>query len=379
MIAPEPHPTPHPASPACPHGRSNKAVQLSQLLSSNRRCQLLVQGDRNIVLLRNGKAVWTSNTATTAAAGTYQLVLRPTGELVGVQQGSGAPFWSTRTAGLGKAPYTLAVQNNCGVVLYDSRGQPLWSTSTAIPAALPFFKRCATPAWEAGCHPWVASCPLRAPLQVLASAARRKDACGASWLQHGARWCTLGTPAASPNAPGQRSPPRRSWAAVGSSANGRVLSAVVKGGAWWRSSDAGRTWSSDGSKRDWVAVAVSGERLPTGSAALPAAPGSPCTIMSAPMPRCWACSRWQRPVRGGAGRQHLCYCQWRGECRCCWRAGPPAVDVPRLFYLRCGVGRQKGSLDRTCGCTPGCQRGAQSASLVKAPLGGMRLPLCPCR
>lgn len=117
-------------------------MQFTQLLSSNRRYQLLVQDDRNIVLLRNGRALWASTTAATdAAAGSFVLVLRPTGELVGLQQGSATPFWTSRTAGLGVGPYTLAVQNNGGVALYDSQGQPLWSTATAVPAAQPLFKR----------------------------------------------------------------------------------------------------------------------------------------------------------------------------------------------------------------------------------------------
>ncbi|KAL4431104.1 hypothetical protein ABPG75_006360 [Micractinium tetrahymenae] len=184
---------PPPAEALYAPASDNKPVQFTQLLSSNRRYQLAVQDDRNMVLLRGGTAIWSSGTtaATAAAAGTFRLVLRPTGELVGLQLGSAAPFWSSRTGGLGVAPYTLAVQNNRGVVLYDGRGNPLWSTNTALPARPPFFKR--------------------------------------------------------------------GWAAIASSADGKALSAVVKGGAWWRSSDSGRSWTSDGSKRDWVAVAVSAD------------------------------------------------------------------------------------------------------------------------
>lgn len=69
--------------------------------------------------------------------------------------------------------------------------------------------------------------------------------------------CSPGLPAIRPSIP--RPPPCRSWSAIASSADSKVLSAVVRGGAWWRSGDAGRTWMSDGSTRDWVAVAVSGE------------------------------------------------------------------------------------------------------------------------
>lgn len=103
---------------------------------------LIPLSNRNIVLYKAGRPIWTSGTATRQAGGPYSLVLQRNGDLVGYE---GPPrnrtrFWSSGTGGRGVGPYNLAVQTNGNVVLYDGRGRPLWSTATAEPFDH-FFKR----------------------------------------------------------------------------------------------------------------------------------------------------------------------------------------------------------------------------------------------
>jgi len=59
----------------------------------------------------------------------YKLILQRNGNVVGLEEESQNVFWDTDTAG--KGGYILAMQNDCNLVLYGSRGRIPWATHTA--------------------------------------------------------------------------------------------------------------------------------------------------------------------------------------------------------------------------------------------------------
>ena len=95
------------------------------VLSCDRRFELVLGGDGNLVLYQGSAALWASNTAgkTDAAA-----LMQGDGNFV-IYDSSGKPVWSSGTAG--NAGAGLTVQDDGNVVIYSSGGVALWSTGTA--------------------------------------------------------------------------------------------------------------------------------------------------------------------------------------------------------------------------------------------------------
>lgn len=52
------------------------------------------------------------------------------GNVVGKDTRSGHVFLSTGTANSGVGPYTLTMENNCDLVLYDSASDQKWSSNS---------------------------------------------------------------------------------------------------------------------------------------------------------------------------------------------------------------------------------------------------------
>ena len=110
--------------------------------------QAIMQSDGNFVVYEDDTPIWNTNTVGGADA-PYRLAMQPDGNLVvygsskadvslsgfGVCS-AGTPciaVWSTgprggRSAGTG--PYTLRMQDDGNLVMYDSTGLPLWSSGT---------------------------------------------------------------------------------------------------------------------------------------------------------------------------------------------------------------------------------------------------------
>jgi hypothetical protein len=59
----------------------------------------------------------------------YKLVLQKNGNVVGLDENTQNVFWTSGTSG--KGGYILAMQNDCNLVLYGSRGRIPWATHTA--------------------------------------------------------------------------------------------------------------------------------------------------------------------------------------------------------------------------------------------------------
>jgi hypothetical protein len=87
--------------------------------------QLILQGDSNLVLYYQGRAIWTTNTAGRSAA---SLVMQSDGNLV-LYNTSGAALWSSGTYGQGTSQ--LILQNDGNLVIYNSSDKPTWVSNTA--------------------------------------------------------------------------------------------------------------------------------------------------------------------------------------------------------------------------------------------------------
>ena len=104
---------------------ANQSLQPDQKRQSrNGRAELLYQGDGNLVLYVDGRALWASHTAGRAAG---EAVMQGDGNLV-VYDGARQPVWASGTSGHDGA--LLAVQDDGNCVIYHD-GRALWATHTA--------------------------------------------------------------------------------------------------------------------------------------------------------------------------------------------------------------------------------------------------------
>jgi hypothetical protein len=97
-----------------------------QLVSTNGRVNLIMQGDGNLVLYRTmfGKPLWASNTNGRPAT---RAVMQTDGNFV-VYSASNVPFWATATNGFPGASITL--QDDGNLVVYDAAGRARWASNT---------------------------------------------------------------------------------------------------------------------------------------------------------------------------------------------------------------------------------------------------------
>lgn len=91
-------------------------------LSTNNRARLIMQSDGNLVLYKDGRAVWQTGTVGRGTCAVWQ----PDGNFV-LYGHSGEALWASHTEGRG---YYFAVQDDGNVVIYDQAGRPLWATYT---------------------------------------------------------------------------------------------------------------------------------------------------------------------------------------------------------------------------------------------------------
>jgi len=116
---------------------------------------LVMQDDRNLVLYSNDRrtALWASNTVSTtpyapppppselfvgqelhtdqslvSRSSHHSLVMQGDGNLV--LYSDRVPVWASQTQGKGMAPYTLRLQQDGNVVVYDRNNTPTWATGT---------------------------------------------------------------------------------------------------------------------------------------------------------------------------------------------------------------------------------------------------------
>jgi hypothetical protein len=120
---------PPPPAPTIPCGQLGNGIdtlkQNQSVVSCDKRFTLIMQGDGNLVLYKNGVgALWSSNTYGTGAD---HAVMQGDGNFV-VYDAANQPHFHTSTFGHPGA--SLAVQNDGNVVVYDGP-TPLWASNTA--------------------------------------------------------------------------------------------------------------------------------------------------------------------------------------------------------------------------------------------------------
>ena len=107
--------------------KTDMIMQIGSLLNSeNKRFQLAMQNDGNLVLYRlsDHKALWSSNTV---GKGGVACKMQGDGNFV-MRNRKGSPVWATMTHIFPGA--NLVIQGDGNVVIYDANGRPVWATNT---------------------------------------------------------------------------------------------------------------------------------------------------------------------------------------------------------------------------------------------------------
>ncbi|HEX8084289.1 MAG TPA: hypothetical protein VF529_08360 [Solirubrobacteraceae bacterium] len=121
---PDPPPPPPPPPPNPDHGccldPDETLTADHYIISDDRRYQLLMQQDGNLVEYGPSGPVWSSGTYSPGARVTMQL----DGNVV-IYSSGGTPIWSTNTSWCGRA--TLVAQNDSNLVLYRATGGVCWA------------------------------------------------------------------------------------------------------------------------------------------------------------------------------------------------------------------------------------------------------------
>lgn len=105
-------------------------TEVKSLRSENGKFRFQVLPDRNIVVRKSEKVIWTSGSRASrqpAVSSPFRLVLQKNGDLVAYDSSSRA-FWSSETANCGPAPYTLTLKDDGNCVLFDGRWVARWAT-----------------------------------------------------------------------------------------------------------------------------------------------------------------------------------------------------------------------------------------------------------
>jgi len=107
------------------------------LVSDNKRFNLCMQSDGNLVIYKGGNAnnrisIWASNT-NGKGSHPYRLEMQIDGNLV-IYDGQGHPIWASGTHNRGAIDAFMIMQSDGNLVIYnDSPTTPLWASNTQIP------------------------------------------------------------------------------------------------------------------------------------------------------------------------------------------------------------------------------------------------------
>lgn len=93
------------------------------LISSNGKYTLVMQSDGNLVIYRQGTAIWASDTY---RSGANRAFMQDDGNFVVYEYSS--PKWASQTPGSGGVK--LVMQNDGNLVIYKSNNAPVWASNT---------------------------------------------------------------------------------------------------------------------------------------------------------------------------------------------------------------------------------------------------------
>ena len=112
------------APTACGQVNEGHGLTIGEAITScSGEFELILQGDSNLVLYQDQKALWASNTV---GKGGVRLVMQADGNLVLYTQ-AGTPVWNSKTEG--HSGSHLSIQADGNVVVYDG-SKALWATGT---------------------------------------------------------------------------------------------------------------------------------------------------------------------------------------------------------------------------------------------------------
>jgi len=117
-----------PVKPVCPDRLySTEGVESpKQLISPDGKTKFAMQDDGNLVLYKDGKPVWSTNTYQAKAC---KLEMQNDGNLVVTSLSTGKPVWASKTVSPGAF---LTIQNDGNAVIYDKFLKAIWATGTSI-------------------------------------------------------------------------------------------------------------------------------------------------------------------------------------------------------------------------------------------------------
>lgn len=95
------------------------------ITSQNGKYTLIMQSDGNLVIYKQGKAIWATNTQ--GKGGTW-VVMQTDGNFV-IYTPQSKPVWATNTRGKGGS--WIVMQNDGNLVMYTSKNKAVWASNTA--------------------------------------------------------------------------------------------------------------------------------------------------------------------------------------------------------------------------------------------------------
>lgn len=105
----------------------NNGLCLSEMRGGDKN--MIMQGDGNVVIYKNGTPLWASNTNNGGATAPYKLYMQDDGHLVSYDK-NGTVMWNSNNYGVGIPPYNAVMQGDGNFVIYDSDGSHVWASNT---------------------------------------------------------------------------------------------------------------------------------------------------------------------------------------------------------------------------------------------------------
>ena len=104
------------------------------LQSTSNQYYAILQTDGNFVIyltypFRTSNAVYATSTWTSRLQRPFSLTMQTDGNLVMYDQ-YGRAVWSSNTYAKGQAPHKLIMQSDANLVIYDNNWVPIWHTNT---------------------------------------------------------------------------------------------------------------------------------------------------------------------------------------------------------------------------------------------------------
>lgn len=105
-----------------------------RIFSNNKRFQLVMQRDGNLVVYFDGNPLWstgTSNKGSLAGTGNW-LAMQTDANLVIYDSDNKPVWWPPNIAGTGRGPFKMIMQDDGNLVIYDSVNAVIWASHKTV-------------------------------------------------------------------------------------------------------------------------------------------------------------------------------------------------------------------------------------------------------